>query len=135
MLLTTAHGYRRLLIVVEYNAHHLRDISHYLDIKKLADETGVKVVFADPLIKSGKGMAFAKVKAEFDMISDPMPMALIATAKESAFMVGADFGNADCVITLGGVALKYLTQFLGRVFRPSMTRDNTKQMLMIKLYT
>ena len=133
--ITTAYKYRRLIIVVEHNRHSARDLLVYLDIAKLSHETGVKIVYADPLIKSGKGTEFAKMKADFDNASDPLPTAIISSGGETAFAVGTNFDHVDCIVTIGSIDPNFLTQMLGRVFRPRMSRDNTKEMLMIKLYS
>jgi hypothetical protein len=57
---------------------------------------------------------------------------------ESLVLIGDGKGNldvVDAIVTVGEIPNNILTQAIGRTFRPRADRDNSRPMLMVKVFT
>ena len=133
LLALRAHGYRRTLVVVECDTHVLGYAVEYLHIEDLCKATGWDIVLVDNLI-NGKGSGFEAVKRRFDT-PNPAPMALLSYSRSDRFLTGTDLTYADSIVTVGDIAIETLTQALGRLFRPRASRDNTRSIAMVRVYS
>lgn len=128
------HGHKRFLILVEKNSYNYGDFNNYLNLQDLASSTGINLVRVDMLLR-GKGKEFAMVKRSFDTESNDTPMGLVSYGMDPALLVGTNFDFVDTIITLGNIHSNILTQAINRVFRPRATRDNSKPMIMVKIFS
>lgn len=125
-----AHGYRRLILVVE-RPHGAYNFDVALQRDRVSIVTGYHVVFADSLLH-GQGRKFVDVKRRFDDLTQP-PMALMTFGCESSLLVGTNLDRTDAIVVLGEVPDHTLTQTLGRVFRPMVSRDNTRPIKLVRV--
>lgn len=125
-----AHGYRRLILVVE-RSHASYNFDVAVDRDRISAVTGYDVVFADNLLH-GQGRRFVAVKDRFDDRTEP-PMALMTFGCDSSLLVGTNLDHTDAIVVLGEVPDHTLTQTLGRVFRPMASRDNTRPIKLVRV--
>lgn len=126
------HGYTRPLILVERQRERFNDVvdfSTYVNTDSLTRQTGFRVSRVDHIL-GGKATLFVKVKRQFDT-PDPQPMALLSYGINEAFLVGTNLDWADSIVTVGNISSAILTQALGRIFRPRISRDNSKPMVCV----
>lgn len=126
-------GYRRLVIMVERPDGVTTELSFVIDVRAIERTTHIRLVLVNSIL-NGKGSRFAPVKRDFDS-SDPQPMALVCYGQSSRFLVGTDLATTDALIVVGDLDDSILTQTLGRTFRPSPTRDNTRHVPMYRIYS
>ena len=119
-------GFKRTLIIVE---RHRFD--REINMTNLQEETGFQMP-PKPVnaLLTGKGREFAKIKADFDS-PDPRKKALLSHGVDDKFLVGTNLDHVDSLVVVGEVERRILEQTLGRVFRPRVTRDNTKPIEMV----
>jgi hypothetical protein len=127
------HKFKRLLILIERDSYNERDLSESLDIEQIATVTGIGVQRIDTKLR-GKGTEFAKIKKTFDE-PNATPMGLLSFGMDPALLIGTNFDQVDAMVTVGSIDTNILTQAINRIFRPRETRDNSRPMIMVKIYS
>lgn len=129
-----AHQYKRILLIIETpDATNGQDLHLHFNADDLARETSIRIVRVDDSM-SGQGTRFARIKQMFDS-PDPAPMALLSEGVDPRVLIGTDLAFADAVVTVGKVKADILTQAIGRIFRPLPTRDNTRPVQFVKIFS
>jgi hypothetical protein len=123
------HGFKRLVVLVEDNV--ITSSGVLSDFYNFADPH-YDVVRVDTLL-SASGSRFAAVKAAFDA-PGTRPTALFCYGMAETFVTGTDLAAADLLVVVGSIPAKYVTQCLGRIFRPNPLRNNARPMHVVKLY-
>ena len=123
------HGFKRPLLVIETYPGQTRDP---FNTRELSRCTGYRVERVDNVL-AGKGTAVARIQAAFDDLTKP-PMAMVCFGMDVRLLVGTDLGNADAIVCVGDISSHFLTQSLGRVFRPVVGRKRRRPVQMIKVY-
>ena len=122
------HGRTRILVAIRSDRY-----GGYVD-ERILDAlrpSGFQIEHLDSLI-GGKGTKFASVKARFCNPDSP-PMALVCHAIDNGALIGTNLPMVDGIVAAGDIQPRVLAQALGRVLRPSNTRDNTKEMVVVKI--
>ncbi len=128
------HGHRRLLIVCEVPMHIVPGLQMVgFSTSALTQATGCRIHQVDDRTLTGNGTRFAALKAAFDDVDDAAPMALATFGLK--LLVGANLDVVDAVVAVGRIPDRVLTQALGRVFRPRATRDNSRPIPMVRVYS
>ena len=127
------HNFKRLLILIERDRYNERDLSESLDIQQIATVTGIDVQRIDTKLR-GKGTEFAKIKKTFDK-PNATPMGLLSFGMDPTLLIGTNFDQVDAMVTVGSIDTSILTQAINRIFRPRATRDNSRPMVMVKIYS
>ncbi len=126
------HGFKRTLLVFEKPRFFHREQDFY-DVQMVAEETGVVITRIDTMLR-GKGTEFARLMRERFNTPNPQAMALLSVGMEPSFLVGTDLAFADSMISVGDIEDTLLTQAVGRIMRPRTGRDNTRPIVMVKIY-
>ena len=125
---TRAFGYRRFLVVVEADSS-LTSVNTF-DFARIASITGVDIQVPNV---SGQGTRFRQLKARFD--SDDASSIALVSFMNSSLLVGTNLDYVDCVIAVGNIPEHLFTQAIGRVFRPRATRDNSRPVFMVRIFS
>lgn len=128
-----AHGRRRLLVVVEKVRVGAHELPMSLDAVGLAERTGVDVVCVDGLL-TGTGRGFAAIKRRFDDDDSGAPMALLSYSNP-VLLHGTNLDAADGMIVVGNLSDELVTQGLHRLYRPRSSRDNSRPVPLVKIFS
>jgi len=123
-----------MLLLVERSRHAYGDIDDFMCTHCLSDSTGVVIRRIDQKL-TGNATEFSAIKRAFDDLSDPRPVALMSLGMNASFLVGTNLDVVDAIVTVGEIPSNILTQAIGRTFRPRADRDNSRPMLMVKVFT
>jgi hypothetical protein len=128
------HGHIRILLMMNiYNVAGERVSSFVQTINEILN---IKIYNTEDSTH-GKGTRFKVIKEEFDdTVAHPEPIVLLCNhSRHSGILFGVDFVHTDAVVVVGDVHEETGTQLMGRVFRPLLTRDNSKHIPFLKIYS
>lgn len=130
----SAHGYKRILLMVDIYDLTRDRTSAFMN--SVQEDLNMKV-YETERATNGKGTAFKEIKNRFDNLEAyPDPMVLLCSnSRHSSVLVGVDFKYTDAVIFVGDIVQELATQLMGRVFRPLISRDNTKYIPFVRVYS
>ena len=130
------YQYRRILIVLDcghgpYSVH-----TPELDLGRLSEVTGYRIGYVDELRGARSSIEFEEIKRQFEsQYDESVRAALVTTNAGNSVMTGTDFCNIDALVVGGTIPDETVIQALGRIFRPSRGRDNSKAVRLIKVCT
>ena len=127
------YDFKRCLMVVNSEVAVHQSESNQMMITEAIRAIGFRAVVVDAML-SGKGREFAKFKAVFDS-DDPTPIAMCCFTMSTQLLTGTNLDRVDSFLTVGNIPQKTITQSFGRIFRPLPTRDNTKPIPMMRIYS
>jgi hypothetical protein len=127
------HKYTRFLIVIERDVHTYGNLGDAIDIKRIVEVSGIQITRVDMLM-TGKGTEFTKVKKRFDTVSTT-PLGMLSYGMDPNLLIGTNFDYVDVMVTVGRIKTNILTQAINRVFRPRSSRNNSRPMTMVKIYS
>lgn len=127
------HQVNRILVVSEGGVcTQTRDAANER-IKREIEGIGIEAMCVDNTF-SGKGTAFANMKRRFDS-QDPAAVAMCCFDMKDELLVGTNLDRVQALVTIGSIPTKTLTQAMGRIFRPLASRDNSKRIPLLRIYS
>jgi len=127
------HKYKRTLLIVDFHTLTKERVSEF--IKNINDNMDITVYDTEGST-NGKGSKFLTIKHKFD--DEKIENHIVLLCSNSIYtkvLIGVDFKNADSVVSVGKLNKHVATQILGRINRPNSSRDNTKYVPFVNIYS